>query len=177
MYVAQRWSVTLHYVYDHEYSVVTLSLYYLYCDNCNRPHRAEVLAVHVPREDDEWLLYETAKLTQFTRLYPPLTPTTIDTHLHTTTNTATTAAGTTTTAAAIAAAAAEALEVEVQGEDDDQEDDQEEGREASATRDSAGSAVKGAKEKVKAVTYEEIIFQVRHVILFVIQYICIYTKT
>ena len=128
--------------------------------------------MHVPKEDDEWLLYETAKLTQFTRLYPPLTPTTIDTHLQATTNTA----GTATNAADIAAAAAEALEVEVQGEDDDQEDDQEEGREASATRDSAGSAVKGAKEKVKAVTYEEIIFQVRCVILFTIQYICIYTN-
>jgi hypothetical protein len=31
-----------------------------------------VLAVHVPAEDDEWLAYETSKLLEFTRLFPPL---------------------------------------------------------------------------------------------------------
>jgi hypothetical protein len=34
--------------------------------------RAEVLAAHVPADDDEWLVYETSKLIEFTRLFPPL---------------------------------------------------------------------------------------------------------
>jgi hypothetical protein len=64
----------------------------------------------VPKDDDEWLLFESSRLTQFTRLYPPLKPsvTTVDT------NGAASAAG----AQQAAAAAAEALDVEVQGEDE-----------------------------------------------------------
>ena len=32
--------------------------------------RTEVLAIHVPKDDDEWLLFETSRLTQFTRIFP-----------------------------------------------------------------------------------------------------------
>jgi hypothetical protein len=62
----------------------------------------------VPKDDDEWLLFESSRLTQFTRLYPPLKPSVAAVDPNTAS-----AAG-----AQQAAAAAEALDVEVQGEDE-----------------------------------------------------------
>jgi hypothetical protein len=63
----------------------------------------------VPKDDDEWLLFESSRLTQFTRLYPPLKPSVAAVDPNTAS-----AAGT----QQAAAAAAEALDVEVQGEDE-----------------------------------------------------------
>lgn len=34
--------------------------------------KAEVFKEHIPNEDDEWMKFEMAKLTQFTRIFPPL---------------------------------------------------------------------------------------------------------
>jgi hypothetical protein len=64
----------------------------------------------VPKDDDEWLLFESSRLTQFTRLYPPLKPSVTSVDSSSTVS----AAG----AQQAAAAAAEALDVEVQGEDE-----------------------------------------------------------
>lgn len=56
--------------------------------------------MHVPRDDDEWLLFETERLTQFTRLFPPLPRTT----------TATASASATAVAGAVVEAEADAEE-------------------------------------------------------------------
>lgn len=114
--------------------------------------RAEVMAMIVPKDDDEWLLFETARLTEFTRLYPPPKPA------------APPADSSGSVSVQQAAAAAAELEVEVQGEEENEEDD-EEGGVGGAAKEGGKDALSphGStknKDKTKSATYEEIIFQV-----------------
>lgn len=113
--------------------------------------------MHVPKDDDEWLLFETSKLTEFTRLYPPMKAAA---------PADTSSSGASSSGAQAAAAAAEAaLEVEVQGEDEADEDDEENGgggNKDGNSKDpllSPNGSTKN-KEKAKSATYEELIFQV-----------------
>jgi hypothetical protein len=120
--------------------------------------RAEVLSVHVPKDDDEWLLFETSKLTEFTRLYPPMRSAAPG---DTSSNNSGVASSS--GAQAAQAAAEAALEVEVQGEDEADEDDEENGgNKEGGSKDpllTPNGSTKG-KEKAKSATYEELIFQV-----------------
>jgi hypothetical protein len=120
-------------------------------------YRAEVLAVHVPKDDDEWLLFETSKLTLFTRLYPPM-----KSAAPADSSVSSSGASSSSGAQAAAAAAEAALEVEVQGEDEADEDDEEGGNKDGNSKDPllAPSGSTKNKEKAKSATYEELIFQV-----------------
>jgi hypothetical protein len=102
--------------------------------------RAEVLAAHVPKDDDEWLVFETSRLTEFTRLFPPVSR----------------LGGTNGCAAQADSAAASAASPEGDGDGDDT---------ATAEDDAEGSSgMKGAGArsagKFKAASYNEIICQV-----------------
>ena len=136
--------------------ICMLILYY--CDNCNCAYREEVLAVHVPREDDEWLLYETAKLTQFTRLYPPVRKT----RNQLTLTAASTATAATTDRGEVGSLSSNSAMHP--GEEQDDDEDEEAGPAAgssNSTKHSNNSSTAGAgREKFKAASYEEIMFQV-----------------
>lgn len=105
-------------------------------------YRTEVLSIHVPKDDDEWLLFETSRLTQFTRIFPLPGPSTSATA---NASDGVAAEGGTNK---VAAASQEEAEVEEQPDEEDQQED--------------GIKENGAKvkEAVKSATYEEIIFQV-----------------
>ena len=96
-------------------------------------YRTEVLGIHVPKDDDEWLLFETSRLTQFTRVFPYLSPTAAE-------------GGATGAAESESKAVLEEVEVEEQPDEEDKEED--------------GNKENGAKKvPVKSASYEEIIFQ------------------
>ena len=115
--------------------------------------------MHVPRDDDEWLLYETAKLTQFTRLYPPVRKTR---------NQLTPTAATATDKLEVGSLSSSAMHP---GEEQDEDEEEEAGPAAgssNSTKHSNNSSTAGAgREKFKAASYEEIMFQVY------IHYLCI----
>lgn len=97
-----------------------------------------MLAIHVPKEDDEWLLFETSKLTQFTRIFPLPKATANE-------------------SSSGSAKAGIATEDQLESQPDEQEEeDGEEGKEGSNTKEGGKEPAKAAK----SATYEEIIFQV-----------------
>jgi len=100
--------------------------------------RTEVLGIHVPKDDDEWLLFETSRLTQFTRIFP------LPKSAPTTNN----SSGTETSTVGVAEGIAPVEEAEVEEQPDEDDED-------GANKDT------GAKNKVavKSASYEEIIFQ------------------
>ena len=101
--------------------------------------RTEVLGIHVPKDDDEWLLFETSRLTQFTRIFP----------LPKSAPSASSTSSAEASAVGVAEGATPMEEAEVEEEQPDEEDEDGANKEA------------GAKNKVavKSATYEEIIFQ------------------
>jgi hypothetical protein len=102
--------------------------------------RAEVLAAHVPKDDDEWLVFETSRLTEFTRLFPPVSK----------------AGGSGGCAAQADSATASAASPEGDGEGDETATAEDEAEGAGGMK---GAGTKSAG-KFKPATYNEIICQV-----------------
>lgn len=102
--------------------------------------RTEVLAIHVPKDDDEWLLFETSRLTQFTRIFPlPKSAPSVSGS----------AGGAEASTMGVAEGTAPVEEAEVEEQPDEDEED-------GTNKDTS------AKNKVvvKSASYEEIIYQV-----------------
>ena len=114
--------------------------------------------MHVPRDDDEWLLYETAKLTQFTRLYPPVRKT----RNQLTPTAAIIAAATATDRVEVGSLSSSSAMHPGEEQDDDEDEEAAPGAGSSnSTKHSNNSSTAGAgREKFKAASYEEIMFQV-----------------
>lgn len=104
-----------------------------------------MLAIHIPKDDDEWMLFETSKLTQFTRIFPVPKA----------------AASESSSGSAKAGVAAEE-QLEAQPDEQEEEDGEEgkEGTSGAGAKDKDGGNKEPAKAAAKSATYEEIIFQV-----------------
>lgn len=100
-----------------------------------------MLAAHVPLDDDEWLLFETSKLTEFTRLFPPLK------------SSASTGNNVTASTASLQAAGGDTADTE--GQDGEEAGNDEEDGGAKSMLSKAGRG-----EKFKPAPYNEIICQV-----------------
>ena len=134
--------------------------------------------MHVPKDDDEWLLFETSRLTEFTRLFPPMPSSkkTNPTSINAATTTTTTTPATTVSASGsdVVAGVAEEVIQEGDGGDDDGDEEEDDDGEGGGVGGAGGggsaknlnSAVSAGSNKFKPASYYEILCQVLLCIIF-----------
>jgi hypothetical protein len=117
-------------------------------------YREEVLREHVPSEEEEWLCFEMSKLTQFTRIFPPL-PKSMTSYMDSINGSVTA------TQMAFNQGIVDNNENEEEEENKEEEEDEENNNQsASANAGSNGTIAGDNAAKKKSATYEEIIHQV-----------------
>lgn len=124
--------------------------------------RQEILAVHYPKPDDEWMKREMSILTQFTRIFPPVnsSPPSSSTGNRSVN-------GIATNGTVNATAVGEDDMLEGREDDNDQEDEDENNGssnrlgESNSSKNRTGSATITPAIPSQPVTYEDIMYQVR----------------
>lgn len=110
--------------------------------------RAEILKEHVPNDEEEWMKFEMSRLSQFTRIFPPLPKSAV----HWTTSHLPVASD------PPVAAVKEVVKEENDAEDEEENKEEEDEDETNATPSATGTSTTDTKKKVAS--YEDIICSV-----------------